>query len=1204
MRWLHISDIHFGYDSATVEKMREKLIQKVEDIGPVNCLFITGDLRYGKTERTAYPPETLTFIQKLQETFGVKPEDTFVVPGNHDVNRGDVLQAGIEKAAQKYKTSDGTITEETLKYIRSQRQPFLDLYKEICGREEPDWHYCIQKDGFNIICLNTALFCCKDGEDGSLVVGSRLLNELEKKVDSSLPGIVLAHHDFEALRQNEQQQLELTLKEMGAELYLCGHKHVALARTQNTYRADRELNVFLCGTSMDKDPNLEQTDMDIFVGQIDKTGKKGFVQAYKWNYKCHDWLPDIDFSYPQNKATNGIRYFPADARPQPPKPLNKGILEKYCQYICAQCGEIDLNGLPTNQEDAGRKYALERIFVPLTLKGFKGRDEESVYEIPETILETEGDIEEWLASYRKMKSEVTLGELIPANGGFRRFVLSDPGGGKTTLLKRIASVYSMQEKCADREVFPQRELFPVWIRCRDIPVGSRLSVWNVIENVARLGEWAPGDSAAEDFIRLVSYHIERGTALLLIDGLDEIGSDADRRHFVDQLSIFADSNPSANMIVTTRITGFSVITRERFQSFEQFEISPLRKKGVEALCVKWYRIVYGESAESEEKARTLAERINGDERIFRLARNPLLLTTLLLVERRVGKLPTKRTALYDEAIQVLLETWNQAGHEHEKVDLEEAKYQLSYVAFHMMVNHTKRIEKTELHKLIREFRQNFSELVSQGEAVSGFIKKIEKRSALLIQKGYEETETGKTEEVYEFQHLTFQEYLAAYAVVNHCCPGQQEEDTCGAVLKPYLSDTTLKETVALAAILNRFCAKELADEIIERLASEVGFEEKAQLRALLLQFAADEVPLKDDVIDKIFVVCFREDLRRGDIKILRQILEGRYKDKLIGRFEQMDQERYGGYAHNTPISMILLKEVSDPYQYYMEHRLSTSFQQRVKAISVLGCAVWINSTYMFQELSEMQRSNLKEELFGFLESDNRYMRREALGILRMSYLQNTAEDISRYIEGCVKYINDFCELPPYLNELLLMRKMRDKEVKVHIPVNSDALQKVCAELRSKESDSMEKYEKLQGIALMAVIARADSECLTNIFSLLEEKKCDLVSYDQLLFGRLLHSDYTLSETLQRVMMCDLPQYTESQKKAVQKHILVTDLNSAQRMKRKMEDDEDDGVFSYNDCSLLDGSSFSLSYTENSLDEVIEYITKRLEALHMTSEVTC
>ena len=54
MRWLHISDIHFGYDSAAVETMRRKILEWAENIEKVDCLFITGDLRYGKQETKAY----------------------------------------------------------------------------------------------------------------------------------------------------------------------------------------------------------------------------------------------------------------------------------------------------------------------------------------------------------------------------------------------------------------------------------------------------------------------------------------------------------------------------------------------------------------------------------------------------------------------------------------------------------------------------------------------------------------------------------------------------------------------------------------------------------------------------------------------------------------------------------------------------------------------------------------------------------------------------------------------------------------------------------------------------------------------------------------------------------------------------------------------------------------------------------------------
>lgn len=158
MRWLHISDMHFGYNAATTKTMRKKLLEKVREIEQVDCLFITGDLRYARNEQTAYPQETLEFIQKLQSALNIKPDDTFIVPGNHDINRGDgALQAIIKAEKEQYSTQTGKIGSDTLNFIMTKRKPFLQLYKEIRGKEEPSWHYCETKDGFNIIKEN----CCQ-----------------------------------------------------------------------------------------------------------------------------------------------------------------------------------------------------------------------------------------------------------------------------------------------------------------------------------------------------------------------------------------------------------------------------------------------------------------------------------------------------------------------------------------------------------------------------------------------------------------------------------------------------------------------------------------------------------------------------------------------------------------------------------------------------------------------------------------------------------------------------------------------------------------------------------------------------------------------------------------------------------------------------------------------------------------------------------
>ena len=60
-----------------------------------------------------------------------------------------------------------------------------------------------------------------------------------------------------------------------------------------------------------------------------------------------------------------------------------------------------------------------------------------------------------------------------------------------------------------------------------------------------------------------------------------------------------------------------------------------------------------------------------------------------MVERKYGSLPQKRSVLYQETVELLIERWNQQGHKEQHVDLDETRYHLAYIAFHMMANHSR-----------------------------------------------------------------------------------------------------------------------------------------------------------------------------------------------------------------------------------------------------------------------------------------------------------------------------------------------------------------------------------------------------------------------------------------------------------------------------------------------------------------------------------
>ncbi len=115
---------------------------------------------------------------------------------------------------------------------------------------------------------------------------------------------------------------------------------------------------------------------------------------------------------------------------------------------------------------------------------------------------------------------------------------------------------------------------------------------------------------------------------------------------------------------------------------KQAKLAALDEQDVLSLCERWHVEVVGDTEKVRMEAREFGKTIWEKRHIRTLVENPRLLTTLLVVKRYVRELPRSRTALYREAIRVLVRTWNLEG--YDPLDEDEALAQLSYVACAMM----------------------------------------------------------------------------------------------------------------------------------------------------------------------------------------------------------------------------------------------------------------------------------------------------------------------------------------------------------------------------------------------------------------------------------------------------------------------------------------------------------------------------------------
>jgi hypothetical protein len=265
------------------------------------------------------------------------------------------------------------------------------------------------------------------------------------------------------------------------------------------------------------------------------------------------------------------------------------------------------------------------------------------------------------------------------------------------------------------------------------------------------------------------------------------------------------------MVVTSREAGYRHVAGVVASACEQAQLAPFDEDDVRRLCEAWHVEVVGDNDKVRSEAQQLARTIWNNQRIRALAESPLMLTTLLVVRRCIGELPNRRVELYCEAVRVLIRTWNTEG--FEPMDLDETLAQLSYVACAMMNEGVQQIGHRHLMILLQQARKELqAELQFARISPQEFIERIEYRSSLLMQTGFERT-NGELQPVYEFRHLTFQEYLAARGLVEEQYPGRDEGRSLVELMEPHFEDERWREVIPLAGVL----AGRKAEAVIKRL---------------------------------------------------------------------------------------------------------------------------------------------------------------------------------------------------------------------------------------------------------------------------------------------------------------------------------------------------------------------------------------------------
>jgi HEAT repeat protein len=477
------------------------------------------------------------------------------------------------------------------------------------------------------------------------------------------------------------------------------------------------------------------------------------------------------------------KYYPPDSGPQ--QNLRAHDLESRYRHLALKaCDIIDLANLPEDDRHlAARELELRRLYVALRMRleiqAGDAMSDETLEALEKRRAAT------WGSSGRRDDEEknlVSLGERLQA--ARRLVVLGDPGAGKSTLLRWLATAYLLRlqndadwRELPDIASLPDDALLPILIRCRDLPPQAD-TLDAMLQHSLRKSEMAENECHA--LRELLRDRLQAGSALLLVDGLDEITEPSARARFAQQLEQIHRVYPAAPMVVTSRIVGYREMGQRIRCGFEHLTVADLSRQDKDDFARRWC----GLTEPAERRAAAAAELIrdiHSSDRIERLTGNPMLLTTMALIKRKIGRLPQRRVDLYEKAVEVLL-NWRSVV--DTPLDPREALPQLEYLAHAMCSDGVQQIREDQALALLRQARTDYPNIhAMQQHSPEAFLALLESRTGLLIQSGHTR-HNGYSVAVYEFRHLTFQEYLAGLALVQGHYRGRNPGQTLAQAIAP------------------------------------------------------------------------------------------------------------------------------------------------------------------------------------------------------------------------------------------------------------------------------------------------------------------------------------------------------------------------------------------------------------------------------------
>jgi 3',5'-cyclic AMP phosphodiesterase CpdA len=376
--WLHLSDLHarkksdWDFRQISDSIVRDlKSMQKEQGLRP-DFIFFTGDLAFGAVDGESMMDQyqlVRIFLDSIRKSF--EPEipirDLYLVPGNHDVDRSEILPEQtewlrnpdrklleIQTAMQNEKKQWRAWMERLVNY-----RNFLKSYGMI--HLAPDDSRLIWADArqiadirLGIVGLNSAWSCANNDDKAKLWLGFdwqiAQAKQLMGKVDFA---VVLMHHPSNWFTVHEDPSAIRRLRQEFA-IVFHGHEHQEWVEPDSEGRLILSAGACYESSWMANGYSFGQIDLDkgnarIWLQEWDSVGRgwvprniAGKVKHGIWNIKNLQWVIDL-----QNKSEiDFVELIEHNDNAETTSNLSpiEHFTQKFCQHIISQHDVLELFG--------------------------------------------------------------------------------------------------------------------------------------------------------------------------------------------------------------------------------------------------------------------------------------------------------------------------------------------------------------------------------------------------------------------------------------------------------------------------------------------------------------------------------------------------------------------------------------------------------------------------------------------------------------------------------------------------------------------------------------------------------------------------------------------------------------------------------------------------------------------------------------------